>query len=65
MIKSEKRLKVTDMVGKKQRDIREDNKSVVIDCLLRSQMTLAELEQQLKLSQIGRASCRERVSSPV
>ena len=50
MIKSEKRLKVTDMVGKKQRDIREDNKSVVIDCLLRSQMTLAELEQQLKLS---------------
>lgn len=38
------------MIGKKQRDIREDNKSVVIDCLLRSQMTLADLEQQLKLS---------------
>ena len=38
------------MIGKKQRDIREDKKSVVIDCLLRSQMTLADLEQQLKLS---------------
>ena len=38
------------MIGKKQRDIRNDNKSVIIDSLLRSQLTLADLEQQLKLS---------------
>ena len=38
------------MVGKKQRNIREDNKSVVIDCLLRAHMTLADLEEKLKLS---------------
>ena len=38
------------MVGKKQRDIRENNKSLVIDCLLSSEMTTANLEKQLKLS---------------
>ncbi|MBQ9480688.1 MAG: hypothetical protein IJU84_00825 [Clostridia bacterium] len=38
------------MIGKKQRDIREDNKSVVIDLLLRSHMTLSDLEKQLGLS---------------
>lgn len=38
------------MVGKKQRDIREGNKSAVIDCLLNRHMTLPNLGEKLNLS---------------